>query len=264
MSRVHRLSTRSDVAAWSLGANRERADAEKGAWRGVRSSLGGAITTFLLAAAITAGAPGAAKAVTGGLTYQTVTTRGGSDFPENLYNDFPDEDIFAIAWCGPCGESDFDLFDGALGALRSVRITYDGYFWGDAYDYSTGFGGYYRDMSMSIEANESYFHIKNLLTEDWADLGFSGEIVVSDASVPQFVNAGRGRGYVDFSGRPQMYFATIEESGFGSMGASYTVTVEYGYEPVVAPVPLPPAALFLLGGLGALFAASRRRSASAA
>jgi hypothetical protein len=264
MLRDYRLPTLSDVAARSLGAGREPADAEKGARRGVRDRLGEAVTTFLLAAAITAGAPDAAVAVTAGLTYQTVATRGGSDFPEDLYNDFPDEEIYAIAWCGPCGESEFDLFDGALGALRSVRITYDGSFWGDAYDYSTGFGGYYRDMSMYIGANGYGGGIRNLLSDDWRDLDFSGEIVVSDASVPQFVNAGRGPGLVDFSGRPQMYFATIEETGFGSMGASYTVTVEYGYEPVVASVPLPPAALFLLGGLGALFAASRRRSGSAA
>ena len=195
-----------------------------------------------------------------------VSFGGGGDFPGDLYADFDWLDIYAISECGPCGEAHFDLFDPDLGNLVSVDVAYEGALWLDDVNRY-----YYSDMSLGLSAGSwgdgsgNFFRadISDLVTTDggWEarDASFSGSFSVSAGRLGAFIKRDRrSEGHVSFSGTPQVYFPTIENADFGFLGGNYSMTIRYGYEPVIAPVPLPPAALLMFGAFGALFAATRR------
>lgn len=191
---------------------------------------------------------------------------GGGDFPGDLYADFDWLEMYAISECGPCGEAYFELFDPDLGNLVSVDVAYQGALWLDDVNRY-----YYGDMSLGLSAgswgdgfgNSFRADISDLVTTDggWeaSDASFSGSFSVPADRLAAFVmRDSRSEGSVSFSGTPQVYFPTMESADFGFLGGDYSMTIRYAYEPVIAPVPLPPAALLMIGAFGALFAAARR------
>jgi hypothetical protein len=164
--------------------------------------------------------------------------------------------------CMECVRASYDLFDPALGTLKSVTIEFDGFLWGHP---DPDAEIMYGNTEFGTWTQYNYYDIRDVphppIAKD--DVPFEGVIHVPEASVIEFVaSASSALAWSGFwDGAAEVWFFS-EEMGEARAGATYQLTVRYGYEPVVAPVPLPPAALLMLGAFGALFATSRRRSGS--
>ena len=238
----------------------------KGGLRGRRAPSTPAIACGLVATILGGGEAAALSVPDPATRVLEISISAGGDFPGDLYADFDWLDMYAISECGPCGDAKFDLFDPDLGELVSVDVAYEGELWLDGVNRF-----YYGDMSLVLGAGSwgdgpgSYFSadISDLVKTDggWeaSEANFSGSFSVPENQLDAFVmRERRPSGVVGFSGTPQVDFWT-KESAYYALGGDYSMTIRYGYEPAVAPVPLPPAAALALGSLGALVAASRRR-----